>query len=181
MCTPRLIFFPANANQIISTEILLSALIKSEFVHDTAYSDNHFLPGENFLSLLTFLGCSPNINLHPDEGEKHCSISLYEITTEVNCFGYTNTVNPKCPDCKKRIADWKTSSWQIPEKNCICDKCQTSTPYAELNWKHECAFGRCGFEVNNIYPHEAVPTDQLLNILEKDTGFKWDYSYSNNI
>jgi len=190
----KLIFFPKSTDNIFDTQSILNALIKSQFIITEAHDTNHYLPGERFLSLITFLGCSPNINIFPVEGESHCFISFIEPTEFPHCVGYTKTVNPKCPNCTKRIADWKTSDWQLlggnlpggiipeeilPGKLCKCDKCQVQTPYAELNWKHECGFARCGFMVNHIHPHEALPTDQLLDLLKQATGFEWDYSYAN--
>jgi len=175
----KLIFFPASAKETFNTQILLQSLIDSEFIISTAHDNNHYLPGERFLSLITFLGCSPNINLFPVAGENHCFISFIEPCEHAICIGYTSTVNPKCPACTKRIATWKTADWKLPEEICTCDKCQQKTPYADLSWKHECGFARCGFEVNHIYPHEAVPGDELLNALQKVSGFEWDYCYSN--
>ncbi len=175
----KLIFFPANTDQPVNNTILLDTLIQQQFIIATAYAENHFLPGDNFLSLLTFLGCSPNINLSPEEGEDHCSISLIPSSETIEYLGRTPTIHPKCPLCKKRIANWKTESWKSTGSICICDKCQTPTPYADLNWKHECGFARGGFIVSHIYPHEALPTEQLLSRLKQATHFDCDYCYTN--
>ena len=176
----KLIFFPENPDHLVENRLIINTLISAEFINAETHNNNHYLPGEKFLSLITFLGCSPNINLFPVENETHCFISLLEQTSEAQCLGYTSTVNPKCPNCKKRIADWKTENWNKAGEICSCDKCNTQTPYAELNWKHECGFSRGGFEIAHIYPHEAVPTEQLLNKLEKATSFKWNYCYAIN-
>lgn len=180
MSTSRLIFFPENASQPVDNRQVLDTLISTEFINTPAYSFNHYLPGDRFLSLLTFLGCSPNINLQPVENENHCYISLLDNSPETQFLGCTSTAKAKCPDCKKRISNWKTDDWNITGTLCHCDKCHTQNPYAELNWKHECGFARGGFEISHIYPHEAVPTDQLLNALEKSSGYKWNYTYANN-
>ena len=196
----KLIFSPKSTENTFDSKSLLNTLVESQFVITEAQDTNHYLPGERFLSLITFLGCSPNINLFPVAGENHCFISFMEPTEFPSCVGYTKTANPKCPNCTKRIADWKIPDWQLPRRTlpgeilpgeilpgeilpgklCTCDKCQVQTPYTELNWKHECGFARCGFVVNHIYPHEALPTDQLLDLLKQATGFEWDYSYANN-
>ncbi len=176
----KLIFFPAAINSTVSIKELLHSLIDSDFINSDTDKENHYLPGERFLNLITFLGCSPNINLCPTEGESHCFISIIDTSEQATCVGYTDTVNPKCPYCTKRIANWKIANWQMPGEICTCDKCQQQTPYAELSWKHECGFARCGFTVNHIYPHEAVPTDQLLDLLKDSSGFEWDYCYVNN-
>jgi len=180
MSTSRLIFFPASTDDTFGSQSTLETLINSQFIISEAHDTHHYLPGDRFLNLITFLGCSPNINLFPVDGESHCFISLIEHTDSAHCVGFTKTAKPKCPNCTKRIADWKISGWQLPGKLCNCDKCQLQTPYSQLNWKHECGFARCGFMVNHIYPHEAVPTDQLMDLLKQASGFKWDYSYANN-
>jgi len=180
MTTSKLIFFPADTQDTISNEIITGALDEIQFIITPSHGDNHYLPGDNFLSLLTFLGCSPNINLSPTDNEDHCHISLIKQTDNPQCLGYTRTCNPKCPHCTKRISNWKTGNWQLAGSTCLCDKCGMESNYDKLNWKQECGFGRCGFEVAHIYPHEAVPTDQLINALKKKTGFDWKYCYSNN-
>jgi len=180
MPTSRLIFFPDNSEQTLDNKLLLSTLTSLQFINSDALNINHYLPGEKFLTQITFLGCSPNINLAPVKNESHCFISILDATNKTRCLGHTNTANPKCPNCKKRITNWKTDNWKKADELCLCDKCQTSTPYAELNWKQECGFARCGFEIAHIYPHEAVPTEQLLKALEQSSGFKWGYCYANN-
>lgn len=179
MTASRLIFTPQNTTQSIETETLLSVLKELELIHDSVLRDNHYLLGEKFLSLITFLGCSPYINLHPDTGKNYCY--LYLINTETtDCIGYTTQCKPKCPSCTKRISHWKTENWQQADALCHCDKCNTDTPYAQLNWKQECSFGRSGFAITHIHPHEAVPTDQLLSSLNEKTGVSWNYAYANN-
>ena len=180
MNTSKLIFFPDSIDKAINNEALLQTLINSQFITENKQNTNQYLPGDNFLSLITFLGCSPNINLIPVEGENHCFISLIEHSQKPICLGYTLTVNPKCPACKKRIGEWKIPDWQSAGQLCHCDKCQKQSLYSELNWKHECGFSRCGFEIHHIYPHEAVPTDQLLEKLKYCSGFEWDYCYTTN-
>lgn len=180
MNTSKLIFFPDSIDKTINNQALLQILINSQFITENKQNTNQYLPGDNFLSLITFLGCSPNINLIPVEGESHCFISFIEHSQEPLCLGYTQTVNPKCPACKKRIGEWKTTNWQTAGQLCSCDKCQKQTLYAELNWKHECGFARCGFEIHHIYPHEAVPTDQLLDKLKQFSSFEWTYCYTSN-
>ena len=180
MSLPRIIFFPKNPDQPIDNEQLLQTLIKLEFIESKPVFNGQYLAGEKFLSLLTFLGCSPNINLTPVDNETHCYITLITASAHTQLLGYTNTVKPKCPNCKKRINNWQTTDWTQANKTCPCDKCHTATAYAALNWKHECGFARGGFAVNYIYPHEAMPTEQLLNGLNQLSNVEWTYCYANN-
>jgi len=176
----RLIFFPKNTQLLVDDELILKTISRIDFINKVPYEKNHYLPGEHFLSLLTFLGCSPNINLQPTPDEHHCFISILQASNKPKHLGHTSTCHPKCPNCTKRIANWKTDDWQKEGVLCTCDKCGTQTPYAQLNWKQECGFGCCGFEITHIYPHEAVPTDQLLEALEEKTRAEWLYCYTNN-
>jgi hypothetical protein len=183
MAVSRLIFTPRDSTQHVEPSQLLQQLAQLELIRLPAYRDNHYLPGESFISLITFLGCSPSISLQPDDSDtddNHCFIAFINTSDQIQCLGYTRQSHPKCPHCRKRIADWKTSDWQQPGAQCRCDKCGTESEYAHLNWKHECGFGRSGFSIANIYPHEAVPTDQLLEKLQQQTGVAWDYAYANN-
>lgn len=175
-----MLFFPAAADQTIPNSLIISTLADIQFIEPLTGNTTQYLAGERFLNLLTFLGCSPDINLTPGSASdnNHCLIRILDTSTAPKCLGLTQNAHPKCPHCKKRIAHWKSATWQQTDNTCICDKCQTETPYARLNWKHECGFGCCGFEITHIYPHEAVPTDQLLNALQTATGTPWQYSYA---
>lgn len=180
MLNTRLIFHPENPQQEVQPKKIIEALTETQFVQNREFQHNHYLPGENFLSLITFLGCSPNINLSPDDGDQHCYIALLETFPEEKCLGYTHTANPKCPACTKRINNWQQGNWLQSGAICICDKCQSQTTYANLNWKQECGFARGGFFIQHIYPHEAVPGEKILNALKNKTGFNWTYCYANN-
>lgn len=178
MQTTRLVFHPQQPQQAIDYPQLLRCLKEIEYIETESEHDGNFLPGNQFLSLLTFLGCSPSINLTPTEGEKHCSIRMIDEKERAVCLGHTQTAKPKCPDCKKRIGTWKDEYWQQPDQQILCDKCQAENTFSTLNWKHECGYARGGFEVVNIYPHEAVPTEQFLDALHQYTGFAWSYCYA---
>ncbi len=177
----RLLFLPSNPQQNVDTTRLVECLSTCGMIDSPDPDQGSYLAGEEFLSLLTFLGCSPNISLRPGEGVEHCTIELFEHTASPTCRGYTRTARPKCPSCTKRIEGWDNTDWTTDgSKLCTCDKCGNAHPYAELNWKQECAFSRGGFVITQIYPHEAVPTDRLLKTLEDDCGFPWQYAYANN-
>ncbi|VAW69532.1 hypothetical protein MNBD_GAMMA10-465, partial [hydrothermal vent metagenome] len=110
--------------------------------------------------------------------DEHCAISILAPSDSSRCLGFTQHAHPKCPECKKRIAHWKSALWQQGDEVCTCDKCQTATPYGHLNWKHECGYGRCGFEITHIYPHEALPTEAFLSALAASTATPWQYCYA---
>jgi len=124
MAASKLIFFPKSIDNTFDNKILLKILTQAQFIESEPAEDNHYLPADKFLNLITFLGCSPSINLAPVKNELHCFISLLKQTPQAEYLGATSHVNPKCPACGKRIANWKTTHWQRPGEICICDKCQ---------------------------------------------------------
>jgi hypothetical protein len=59
-----------------------------------------------------------------------------------------------------------------------CDKCHEEVSLYQLAWRHTAGFGRMFIDVYSIYPHEGVPTEQLLIMLEKASGTPWEYFYT---
>ncbi len=61
--------------------------------------------------------------------------------------------------------------------NSRCPKCQKSSLVEKLKWCHSAGFGQLFIIIHSVYPSEAVPTEQLLNLLHLDTSDIWDYFY----
>lgn len=181
MALARLILYPRQADrQPAHVDDLVTALHDIGFIHSEPV-DRHYLPADQFLNLLSFLGCSPDIRLHPDDGENYCYIEFAEYTDKPVCLGHTTTVIPGCPRCKNKIRHWKdTEGWQQADTVCRCDRCQTKTAMSKLKWRQECAFGRFSIHIAHVHSHEAVPAEKLLNALESASGFAWDYAYAND-
>lgn len=178
MPVSRLIFHPVNAQNSVDRNQLIDCLIKLGFIDSQPVQNNHYLAGEQFLTQITFLGCSPNINLTPTENEEHCYISILENSGIARCPGYTQNAKPKCPHCTRRLANWPTHNFKLNDDTCTCDKCGENSLFSELIWKHESAYTRSGFQVAHIYPHEAVPGDPFLQQLSQLTGIDWNYCYA---
>ncbi len=158
---------------------MTQCLQSSGFISQLEIENNTYLPGKDFLNLLTFLGCSPNINLAPEDGDKFCTIRLSEVEDNARCLGYTNTIQPKCPHCKKKIKNWQDNSdWQNASSLLNCDSCGKQSNMYSLKWRQEAGYGRYAIAINHIYPHEAVPSESLLSRLRDTTGFDWQYFYS---
>ncbi len=178
MPVSRLIFHPVDAKQTIQQKHIVDCLIQMGFIDIKTIRDNHYLAGENFLSQITFLGCSPNISLTPDDNVEHCYISILDNSDQARCIGYTQNAKPKCPHCTRRLAHWPGENFQLNDQLCACDKCGEQSHFSELIWKHECAYACCGFQVMHIYPHEAVPGDQFMDQLSGLSGIDWNYCYA---
>ena len=136
--------------------------------------EQSYFVGDNFLELISFMGCSPNINLTPqDDPDKFCFIKLIS-KQEITAHTSQHTHSPLCPHCKKPEKDWLNTmtSTTLP-----CSSCgQVSAPW-DYNWRKSAGFGRFFIEVTEIYPKEAFPQPALLSALEQQHGTSWAYFY----
>ena len=138
----------------------------------------YYLPGNEFINLLAFLGCSPEIRLRPEDGDSYCQVVMSDIGDKASCLGFNTTVKPKCPGCKTNLDQWQhIPEWKHAHTLLSCSHCDTETELYKLKWRHECGYGRFAIRIRYIYPHEAVPSETLLSALENTTGFSWTYCY----
>ena len=152
---------------------------------------NAFYPvGEHFLQLVTFLGCSPAIELDPpgDPQEleqasatgRFCHIFI-NSGEQLRFRGDSQTQTPRCPRCRSPEPDWKAGlqSWQegkhMPDWN--CPACGYSGRLSDLVFRKTAGFGRTFLEIRGIYPAEAVPGPALLDTLAAVTGSPWTSIY----
>ncbi len=123
-----------------------------------------YATGNNFVSLLTFMGCSPNIELEPQDGKPYCYIEI-ESPKQVQFISGKNTKYPPCPHCKK------------PLVKPTCSNCDKAIDLAKLNWRKSAFIATSWIAIGNIYELEAIPSDQLLGALESETGVRWKPAY----
>lgn len=175
----KLMLYPTRATFTpITSETLLIALKACNLISDASLR-NPYLPGSAFIKLLSFLGCSPNICLTPEEGDNYCHVIFKPWQSESHCLGHTATAVPRCPQCKTKIPAWKKiAHWQNGATIYTCPHCHTATTLQKLQWKQECAYGCMAVEIINIHPFEAVPSENLLSVLQEATGVEWNYCYA---
>jgi hypothetical protein len=137
-----------------------------------------FRAGERFLELISFMGCSPHIELDPPApgSEAFCHIALVGPSREPVLFHGTNTAPPRCPECGARITDWRQRLGG-PTDTLTCVRCGMRLTPAELNWRRSGGLARVAVEVRNVFPNEAVPVPELMQRLERETGREWTYFY----
>ncbi len=164
----RLYLYPDDPNYASNYHQLKSLLVKREFI-DFEISDKRYATGKNFLSLLTFMGCSPNIELKPQNEKPYCYI---EISTAkgVHFIKGENTKNALCVTCKEPLTDPVRGKM-------ICPNCNQTIDITKLNWRKSAFIASCWICIGNIYELEAVPNDQLLSALKNETGVKWKPAY----
>ncbi|MCW9014250.1 MAG: hypothetical protein OQL06_10735 [Gammaproteobacteria bacterium] len=182
MSNPRLVLLPKDPSRIPDDiPELQQALTNAGLIDQSLDNADTCLPGDNFLSLLTFLGCSPNINLRPADGKNFCFVAFRPVTQHAVCQGYTSSIFPRCPQCKANIKNWmQINNWQFADTKYHCKECATETTMLQLKWRQKSIYGRFSIIIANIHPHEAVPSEKLLTTLATATGFSWTYFYANN-
>jgi hypothetical protein len=133
--------------------------------------------GEGFARHIVYAGCSPHLRFEPEhKHDQHfCHVALHGPFEQARVLTAGNTVKPRCPHCRQRLADWLE---RLDKTSSPCPGCGRNLTVRELDWRQHAAVGRCLVELRNVFPGEASPSDQLLAELEKATGFAWRYAWS---
>jgi hypothetical protein len=163
---------------------LLSQLENAGFIGASfdVLKQQGYLIGDKFLKLITFLGCSPHIDISPPQNlsdwGNFCHI---EINSTRNPQFFKGLKRPKCscPHCKSRVNTMlaELEQWAPETQTLQCPKCQQTVLVEQLNWRHGGGFGQFFIVVNSIYPNEAIPTDKLMSLLSSASDEPWDYFY----
>ncbi len=143
----------------------------------------HYLIGEHFLQLVTFMGCAPAIELSPPAGGSldFCHVGISPLYAQPRFLFDAVLATPRCPHCRKVIRDWQSQAghWQSGALSAFaCADCGESLLAHQLNWRRAGGFARLHVSVFGIYPREAIPTDPLLKALAATTDGDWDYFYA---
>ncbi|MFK5914090.1 MAG: hypothetical protein QM484_06930 [Woeseiaceae bacterium] len=181
---PKLVFHALDVKYIPenTTDIILGlqdlGFIGTKWNSPSVNFGERYLIGETFLSLVTFMGCAPAIELQPLDDNltstEFCHIEVEEIHREVIFVRGAEHLISRCPHCRHRHTDWQ----KIPESLIYaCDKCHVESPLSEYDWKNNAGVGRFFINLHGIYPHEALPTTALINAFQKITGTAWGYFY----
>lgn len=135
-----------------------------------------FQAGEQFLKLVMFLGCSPQVVLDPElaeQGQTVCQIRLLTYR-EVTLLTGKSKPAVRCTKCRAAVDLSRAGSFEARYK---CQQCGNESRASDLDWRQSAGFGRCFVEVSGIYPQEAVPSDKLLNALHAYSNRNWRYFY----
>lgn len=148
----------------------------------------HYFPGDRFLELIMFLGCSPAVALEPPpdsagaiDAALFCNVRIDGPLPQMRFRPGVVETAPRCPVCRASVNDWLEliRDWQASGADqWTCPDCTAGMGLHELNWRHNAGFGRMFVEVWGIHPHEAVPADRLLACLQEATGQPWTYCYT---
>ncbi|MCM8855109.1 MAG: hypothetical protein LC541_02155 [Candidatus Thiodiazotropha sp.] len=183
--TGRLVLTPEDPYQIPKNQSsLFQHLQKIGFIAEGLETEGKkFLLGERFLQLVSFMGCSPNIQLEPNSaGKPFCHLIVSGPDPLPQFLKGRNTTPPRCEQCKKRLPDWQTTiqAWKEDPRHFIatCSHCNHRQNPASYNWRQSAGSGRFMLLVENIFPQEAIPSTELLKVLQTTTRNKsWHYFY----
>lgn len=182
--TGRLVLTPDPAQPVTQREPLLAYLHEVGFIglplNDTKTAA--FLVGDGFLRLITFMGCSPNIELEPPMGGgSYCHVRLEGPWPKPRLLRGRNTQPPRCMHCRGRLSDWEQEldGWceEPTRTNVLCVRCGRRQRPVDLLWRQNAGFGRLFVTVEDVFPGEAVPVPGLMQGLGQTTGSVWQYFY----
>lgn len=180
MSSGSLFLHPSDAEAACPRDDLVEVLAQAGLIGAAhAGRQNDFLVGDRFLQLITFMGCSPHIELDPPDGsdDDFCHVLIHVYAAPRLLVG-TNTRPPRCPACRKRI-DIEVTSLRRDRsvKPVACNHCGAHHPVAALQWRRDAGFSRLFVEIRSVFPGEAVPVESLFQALAATTGCQWDYFY----
>lgn len=178
----QLILHPKDPQAVFDADILIELLRRQGLLAESfKFKDQtHYRPGEHFLELITFLGCSPVVSLGEPglTGDDFCHIALTPEYDSTQFIHGSNIKPPRCPTCRHTHQHWQgiIALWQQGRMN-TCPQCGNHSQAHELKWRQCAGFLRQGMIVWGIFEGEAVPSEQLLELLEQITGQRWSYFY----
>lgn len=147
--------------------------------------------GERFLQLLTFLGCSPAIELDlPDNAAARvaacasgqaCHIRISQSGSQLRFRADSRLAAARCPACRHPVTDWETriTAWRSnpADSGWHCSHCAREGRVFDLNFRKSAGFGHTFIEIWGIHPSEAAPVATLLAALEELSGCEWKTLY----
>jgi len=189
----KLILLPTDAHAgIEDCSQLASRLLHAGLIGAAReYHGGRFYPtGDQFLQLISFLGCSPSIELDPPQDStqldqaiaegRFCHVQLVCGPT-LRLRAEQQTRPPRCPTCGQPVTDWSTyiEHWQANPADTAwsCTHCGEHARLTDWAFGKTAGFGKVFVEISGIYPAEAVPAESLLQLLTDLTGSPWRYVY----
>jgi predicted RNA-binding Zn-ribbon protein involved in translation (DUF1610 family) len=181
-----LYLYPEDTNTVpADMTTMLDGLRREGFIGDEINfnGENHYHPGDEFISLITFLGCSPVIatEVTDSSGEGFSHISIEGPLDTPSFVAGDNLKIPRCPACGQRFENWQAlvEAWRHhPEDHTFpCPECGKALTAPQLRWRKCAGFGRFFIKVWGIFESEAVPSPELIALLEKLGGCRWQHFY----
>lgn len=179
-----LILHPGKPNEYpAQPQQLISVLQQEGFIANAVdlEGEQHFVPGEEFMMLVTFLGCSPVIAMGEAgaTGDEFCHIAFEGPLPQPKFYSGDNAKIPRCPHCGQRHDTWQEqiAKWSADTATVTCPACGQQTQPYQLRWRKSAGFARFCIKIWGIFESEAVPSPNLLALLHRTTGLEWQHFY----
>jgi len=163
--------------------ILIAALQQTGLIAKTSLpvTDSQitdFLAGERFLDLIIFMGCSPAIQLKQDEqGSAYCYISFQQHKTPGKIYAGSQSRPARCGLCKASFETDQLNDCAEKQALPVCHQCQKQLDWSDITWNKTTGMATDAIVIHNIFPHEAVPADELVSAINNASGLGWRYFY----
>ncbi|MCP3868590.1 MAG: hypothetical protein GY703_10930 [Gammaproteobacteria bacterium] len=146
--------------------------------------ENRYLTGDRFLQLITFLGCSPYLQLNPPEdgSDGFCHVFIPKPLDNPKLIFGSNTNPPRCAHCKLPQNNWRTTIVDAPygkNTKARCLRCNNPYEPTQLSWRRDAGYVRFFIRIFEVFPGEAVPSTEFMTALQK-TGVSWHFFYVQN-
>lgn len=157
-------------------------------------TDTGYRTGARFLQLMTFLGCSPAIELElPEDASARaaacaagqvCHIRLSQSDGRLRFRADARMAAPRCPQCRQPVENWEAriDAWRSnpADSGWRCGHCGHRGRLFDLNFRKSAGFGHTFIEIWGIHPNETVPVAALFDALEELSGCQWKTLYVND-
>lgn len=168
-----LVLFPKNPDWAPADLASLADALRDIGLIGAEREANLFSSGPHYLGLVTYLGCSPQIDL--GGAPNATTVRIRGIFAAPLFLHGGNLKPPRCPNCRNTLE--KPDFALSVENESGCAHCGHSCPLYELDWRRSAAFARVLVEISNVFESEAVPAEELTACLKQASGESWDYSY----
>lgn len=181
MSQNRLVLFPQHAeSQPVSSATVIDQLSGLGLIgNSTCPGGSSYLPGPEFMRLITFLGCSPVVS-NGEGGDSDRPNQYFVEVSDVHDSAVAicgvNKTGPRCPECKHKPSGWSVSGSTV-NFALTCDQCGLQAPLYVWDWRHQAGFGRIWISIWGVHEGEVVPGEKLLNTLHKLSGLVWNYAW----
>lgn len=178
-----LILHPSDPDATVAKSALADPLSSVGLISEPMdfQGERHYRPGDEFLQLMIFLGCSPVVSLgEPGKtGEEFCHIGFRETAPEPVFIAGANGKAPRCPACRQPDENWRDhfkSGKPVPP-SWTCGHCGHTVPAHALNWRQSAGIARTFVMIWGVFEGEAVPSEQLMKTLAGIGYGSWSYFY----
>jgi len=139
-----------------------------------------YLVGDRFLELVLFTGCSVRIELTPPAGGgvAFCHVRILGPYPTPRLISGRNTRPPRCRACRAPLRDWSRELASSATTDIRCPACGEIASLWAWDWKERAGFGRLFVQIEDVFPGEATPAPELMNLLKDLTaGEPWRHFY----